>query len=122
MLRVSPVEPPAESTCRTTSWAGRPRATASWATLLRDFSTGYQARNGGGDAIVTDGNFSLLDPTATGSGDKPHADDPDRADRRAPPIIVEPARVATRVVAAVTLAVAMAQARPPRSPIFSEVR
>ena len=28
---------------------------------IRDFSTGYHARNGGGDAIVTDGDLPVLD-------------------------------------------------------------
>ncbi len=29
--------------------------------VLRDFSTGYHARNGGGDAIVTDGDLPIVD-------------------------------------------------------------
>lgn len=33
-------------------------------TVLRDFSTGYHSRNGGGDRIVTDGDLPVIDLTA----------------------------------------------------------
>ena len=32
--------------------------------VIRDFSSGYHARNGGGDAIVTDGDLPIVEPTA----------------------------------------------------------
>lgn len=34
-------------------------------TVLRDFSTGYHARNGGGDSIRTDGDLPIIDVRAT---------------------------------------------------------
>lgn len=40
--------------------SGVPGAAVS---VLRDFSTGYHARNGGGDRIVTDGDLPVLDLT-----------------------------------------------------------
>jgi len=33
--------------------------------MLRDFSTGYHARNGGGDSIRTDGDLPIVDVSAT---------------------------------------------------------
>ena len=40
--------------------------------VIRDFSTGYHARNGGGDSITTDGDLPILDvrgvPDATAAG------------------------------------------------------
>ncbi|MBL3686953.1 hypothetical protein D3248_08315 [Leucobacter zeae] len=40
---------------------------------LRDFTTGYHARNGGGDRFITDGHLPVLDVSAIdpGSGDVP---------------------------------------------------
>jgi hypothetical protein len=34
-------------------------------TMLKDFSTGYHARNGGGDSIRTDGDLPIVDVRAT---------------------------------------------------------
>lgn len=90
--------------------AADPRATA---TVLRDFSTGYHSRNGGGDAIVTDGDLPVVDLTSVGSGDRSEADARDGRDRRPPPIIVGAALVAARAVSAAILAVAVAQGWPP---------
>ena len=42
---------------------------AAAVTVLRDFSTGYHSRNGGGDTIRTDGDLPILDLRAL-----PHAD------------------------------------------------
>jgi hypothetical protein len=38
-------------------------------TVLADFSTGYHARNGGGDSIRTDGDLPIVDvrPVAVGT-------------------------------------------------------
>ena len=38
--------------------AGGPRVTVD---VIRDFSTGYHARNGGGDSIRTDGDLPVVD-------------------------------------------------------------
>lgn len=57
--------------------------------IIPDFSSGYHARNGGGDAIVTDGDLPILD---VGSLAGPDTDDPgavtDSRDRRPAPTIV----------------------------------
>ena len=37
----------------------------SRSSMLRDFSTGYHARNGGGDSIRTDGDLPIVDVSAT---------------------------------------------------------
>ncbi|MFE2655455.1 LssY C-terminal domain-containing protein [Brevibacterium sp. NPDC059310] len=41
--------------------------------VIKDFSTGYHSRNGGGDAIITDGNLPILDvdSVTTDSSDYP---------------------------------------------------
>ena len=36
--------------------------------VLKDFSTGYHARNGGGDSIRTDGDLPILDLRAVDAG------------------------------------------------------
>ncbi len=41
--------------------AGDPRVTLD---VIRDFSTGYHARNGGGDSIRTDGDLPVVDVRA----------------------------------------------------------
>lgn len=41
--------------------AANPAVSAS---VIRDFSSGYHARNGGGDSIVTDGDLPILDVSA----------------------------------------------------------
>lgn len=42
--------------------------------VLKDFSTGYHSRNGGGDSIRTDGNLPILDLRALATA--PHVDAP----------------------------------------------
>ena len=42
---------------------------------IRDFSTGYHSRNGGGDAIITDGDLPILEVTGM---DTDESDSPDR--------------------------------------------
>ncbi|MER2133153.1 MAG: LssY C-terminal domain-containing protein [Arthrobacter sp.] len=72
--------------------------------VIRDFSTGYHSRNGGGDTIRTDGNLPVLDltrlkpvPVASGS----HARH--RLGRPAP-VIVGAVLVLLRVLAALAVA------------------
>lgn len=36
--------------------------------VIRDFSTGYHARNGGGDSITTDGDLPIIDVRGVGTG------------------------------------------------------
>ena len=42
---------------------------AASVTTIRDFSTGYHARNGGGDAIVTDGDLPVIDLRGLAEGE-----------------------------------------------------
>ncbi len=57
--------------------------------VIKDFSTGYHARNGGGDSIITDGDLPVLDlgtvPTTPGAlGETPT----DSRQKRPAPIVV----------------------------------
>ena len=58
-------------------------------TTIRDFSTGYHARNGGGDEIVTDGDLPIVDlravPVAVGSAERIATDS--RDSRPAPTVV-----------------------------------
>lgn len=49
----------------TTVMAADPRVTLH---VLRDFSTGYHARNGGGDSITTDGDLPIIDVSRVSAG------------------------------------------------------
>ena len=64
--------------------AAVPAATTS---VIRDFSTGYHARNGGGDSISTDGDLPVVDLRAAdpGAPDRPPTDSRDR--RPAPTVV-----------------------------------
>lgn len=92
--------------------------------VIRDFSTGYHARNGGGDTITTDGDLPIVDlrqtaaalaalpPTDTSPGDtSPTETTPggrlpgDSRNRRPAPTIVGAIFVGARAVAAVLLAI-----------------
>lgn len=81
--------------------------------VIRDFSTGYHARNGGGDTITTDGNLPIVDlrqtvaePTAAGSlgSDTPPGEG--RA-RRPSTTIVGAIFVGARAAAAALLALSL---------------
>jgi hypothetical protein len=81
--------------------------------VIRDFSTGYHARNGGGDTIATDGNLPIVDlrqtagePAAAGL----RASDPAPAGgrtRRPSTTIVGAVFVGARAAAAVLLALSL---------------
>ena len=75
--------------------------------VIKDFSTGYHSRNGGGDSISTDGDLPVVDargvPVAEADGRK----NTDSRDRRPAPTIVGAALVVVRAVAALALAVAL---------------
>ena len=47
--------------------------------VIEDFSTGYHHRNGGGDAIHTDGDLPVLDVSAVGVPEAPPAPEPEGA-------------------------------------------
>jgi hypothetical protein len=74
---------------------------------IRDFSTGYHSRNGGGDAIVTDGALPILDlrrltPRA-GAGEMAT----DSRDKRPAPTIVGAALVTARAVEGIVVIVTL---------------
>lgn len=53
--------------------------------VIRDFSTGYHSRNGGGDRVRTDGNLPILDVTPL-SPDSPAVTEPDEHGLGARPV------------------------------------
>ena len=75
--------------------------------VIKDFSTGYHSRNGGGDSISTDGDLPIVDAR----GVLVPADQPpsrtDSRDRRPAPIMMGAALVVARAVAALVLAVTL---------------
>ncbi|HEY5978445.1 MAG TPA: LssY C-terminal domain-containing protein [Microlunatus sp.] len=56
-----------------------PRATVR---VIKDFSTGYHSRNGGGDLIQTDGDLPILDLTAVAAEPLAADDEHDSRDKR----------------------------------------
>jgi len=74
--------------------------------VIRDFSTGYHSRNGGGDTIVTDGDLPVVDLSKTAA---PSAAAPpsDSRNKRPAPTMVGAVFVGARGVAAGLLALSM---------------
>jgi hypothetical protein len=79
--------------------------------VIEDFSTGYHARNGGGDSIITDGNLPVIDLRAVtsrsefeGAADVVQA----AADRRPLSITLGVALLALRAVAGIVFVVGTA--------------
>jgi hypothetical protein len=76
--------------------------------VIRDFSTGYHTRNGGGDEIATDGDLPIVDLRAT---PVPGVAVPrlpsDSRNRRPAPTIIGAALVAGRALAAAALALSV---------------
>jgi hypothetical protein len=56
--------------------------------LIENFSSGYHARNGGGDRIETDGDLPILDLRAVPAATEPAATPTDSRDRRPAPTVV----------------------------------
>ena len=50
--------------------------------VIKDFSTGYHSRNGGGDLIQTDGDLPILDLRAVPAAEVPEGDESDSRDKR----------------------------------------
>ncbi|MDV8149109.1 LssY C-terminal domain-containing protein [Arthrobacter sp. B10-11] len=76
--------------------------------VIRDFSTGYHTRNGGGDEIATDGDLPIVDLRATPVSGVAVARLPsDSRNRRPAPTIIGAALVAGRALAAAALAVSI---------------
>ena len=84
--------------------------------VIEDFSTGYHARNGGGDAIITDGNLPVVDLRGVDVG-AGHDDDvpTDSRDKRPSATVVGALLVAVRAVVAVIFAVTVAATLDPVS-------
>jgi len=69
---------------------------AATVTVIKDFSTGYHSRNGGGDTIQTDGDLPILDVTAvTGRQDAVIALEASHR-RRPAPVMVAAVLIAAR--------------------------
>ncbi|MEK0155100.1 LssY C-terminal domain-containing protein [Arthrobacter oryzae] len=76
--------------------------------VIRDFSTGYHTRNGGGDEIATDGDLPIVDLRATPVAGIAVARLPsDSRNRRPAPTIIGAALVVGRALAAAALAMSI---------------
>jgi hypothetical protein len=76
--------------------------------VIEDFSTGYHARNGGGDAIATDGNLPVVDlRNVRGPIAARHDVTTDSRDRRPAPTTIGAAFVFVRGLLALYLAVSL---------------
>jgi hypothetical protein len=79
---------------------------------IRDFSTGYHSRNGGGDAIQTDGDLPIVNLRRVATRPDAAAGSPtDSRDRRPAPTIVATALLAVRAILAAYLAASLLFAR-----------
>ncbi|WP_426979315.1 LssY C-terminal domain-containing protein [Pseudarthrobacter sp. O4] len=76
--------------------------------VIRDFSTGYHSRNGGGDTITTDGDLPIVDlRKATAPGTSAAGPPSDSRSKRPAPTIIGAALVGARAVAAGLLALSI---------------
>ncbi|WP_017197327.1 LssY C-terminal domain-containing protein [Arthrobacter sp. M2012083] len=75
--------------------------------VIKDFSTGYHSRNGGGDSISTDGDLPIVDARSVLVPADQLPRRTDSRDRRPAPIIVGAALVVARSIAAFVLAVTL---------------
>ena len=73
-------------------------------TVIRDFSTGYHARNGGGDTISTDGNLPVVDLTPLTAPVEPRRVRTDSRNKRPAPTLFGGVLVFFRGIAALALA------------------
>lgn len=73
-------------------------------TLIRDFSTGYHSRNGGGDSIVTDGDLPIVDLSALKAGGGPAMAQPAQKKRRPLPTLLGGIMVLGRGMSSLVLA------------------
>jgi hypothetical protein len=100
--------------------------------VIRDFSTGYHTRNGGGDTIITDGDLPIVDLRKTAAAPAASAMPPsDSRNKRPAPTIVGAAFVGARAAAALLLALSMVLFReehvgsllqPGTSPVLTEAQ
>jgi hypothetical protein len=85
----------------------RAASPAARASRIEQFSTGYHARNGGGDRIRTDGDLPVLDLRGVPAPDRPNQPTTDSRDRRPAQVVFGSAVVLLRAVLLVTLAVVL---------------
>ena len=71
--------------------------------VIKDYSTGYHSRNGGGDSIQTDGNLPIVDLRALPRSAEPATVPPDSRDRLPAPTVVGSALVLLRMIAALAV-------------------
>lgn len=77
-------------------------------TVIRDFSTGYHARNGGGDTISTDGDLPVVDLTPLAAAPaEPRRVPADSLNRRPAPTLFGGVLVFFRGIAALVLAASL---------------
>jgi len=84
----------------------REAETAAKVSVIRDFSAGYHARNGGGDSIETDGDLPILDLRAVAAPAAPELET-DSRDKRPGATIVGAGFVAARSLEAIAGAVVL---------------
>ena len=75
--------------------------------VIKDFSTGYHSRNGGGDSISTDGDLPVVDARSVPVSVPNAPQQTDSRDRRPAPTILGAALVVVRALAALALAVTL---------------
>lgn len=71
--------------------------------VIKDYSTGYHSRNGGGDTIQTDGDLPIVDLRALPRPAEPVTAPADSRDRLPAPTIVGSALVLLRMIAALAV-------------------
>jgi len=76
-------------------------------TVIRDFSTGYHARNGGGDTISTDGHLPVVDLTPLTAPVEPRRVRTDSRNKRPAPPLFGGVLVFFRGIAALALAASL---------------
>lgn len=98
---------------------GTPSATVR---VIKDFSTGYHSRNGGGDLIQTDGDLPILDLTAVPAEVLAEEDESDSRDKRPAQTVFGAATAVVRGLGTMLVALVLVLARDLIAPqIASEV-
>ncbi|MEV7662576.1 LssY C-terminal domain-containing protein [Paenarthrobacter sp. NPDC089316] len=75
--------------------------------VIKDFSTGYHSRNGGGDSISTDGDLPIIDARRVPVPARQSSSQTDSRDRRPAPTMMGAALVVARSIAAFILAMTL---------------
>ncbi|MFK0003636.1 LssY C-terminal domain-containing protein [Paenarthrobacter sp. NPDC090522] len=75
--------------------------------VIKDFSTGYHSRNGGGDSISTDGDLPVVDARLVSVPSSQEPKSTDSRDRRPAPTTMGAVLVVVRALAALALAVTL---------------